>query len=363
MGLSRLIHMGAIMNPKLIAAFFTGAMIAAGIVYVAARPDSPPAKLQTVAAANTQTAIPAPPPPPVLTSPVTVDVPAVAPPAKAVREKPSPLIPPVRKERPPVIAQKHEPAPPPPVQHERPAAVAQNQPPPVPAREPVFKERPYNETKPAADPAPENIQQPPPAVQQPPMTAVPVEEPRYSPPPSDVRTPHTVTIVPGTPLAVRIGETLSARSNEAGDSFLATLDQPLVVDGFVIAERGSRVEGRVVQAEAQGRAKGSSLLGIELVKISTSDGQHVRIHTAAYKKESNTSTGQDVATVGAIAAIGAAIGAAADGGKGAAVGAGLGGAAGVAGVMLNRGRPVEIPVETRLSFRIQEPVTITERLN
>jgi hypothetical protein len=145
--------------------------------------------------------------------------------------------------------------------------------------------------------------------------------------------------------------------------FLATLDQPLVVDGFVIAERGSRVEGRVVQAESNSRTKGSSRLGIELVKILTSDGQRVPIRTAAYKKESNTATANDVAKVGVIAAIGAAIGAAADGGKGAAVGAGIGGAAGVADVMLTRGRPVEIPVETRLSFRIQEPVTITERLN
>ena len=141
---------------------------------------------------------------------------------------------------------------------------------------------------------------------------------------------------------MRIGETLSAANNERGDTFLATLDQPLVVDGFVIAERGSRVEGRVTEAE---RTKGSSHIGLELVKISTSDGQHVRIHTAAYKKESNSSTGNDVAKVGIITAIGAAIG-----------------AAGVADVMLTRGKPVEIRVETRLSFRLQDPVTITERL-
>jgi len=167
----------------------------------------------------------------------------------------------------------------------------------------------------------------------------------------------------GTLLPVRIGETLSSANNARGDTFLATLDQPLVVDGFVIAERGSRVEGRVTEAEASGRTKGSSHIGIELVKISTSDGQHVRIRTAAYKKDSNNSTGNDVAKVGIITAIGAAIGAAADGGKGAAIGAGVGGAAGVADVMLSRGKPVEIRVETRLSFRIQEPVIITERLN
>lgn len=347
MGLSRLSHMGVVMNPKLIGAFFTGAMIAAGIVYVAVRPDTPPPKLPTVAAANTQTPVPARPS---LTSPVTVDVPAVPVPTKPVREKPSPLTPPVRHERPATIVQNREPAPPPPT----PAA--------PPMREPINKERPYNDARPAADPAPEAVQYPPPPPQ-PPVTAAPVEDAPNPPPPGDVRTPHTITIAAGTLLPVRIGETLSARDNEPGDTFLATLDQPLVVDGFVIAERGSRVEGRVVEAEAAGRAKGNSHIGIELVKLSTSDGQHVRIRTAPYKKESNRNTGNDVAKVGVIAAIGAAIGAAADGGKGAAIGAGVGGAAGVADVMLSRGKPVEIPVETRLSFRIQDAVTITERLN
>jgi hypothetical protein len=332
------------MNPKILGAFFTGAVIAAGIVYVAVRPEAP-AKPATVVAANTQTPAPAPPPPAVESQPVTVETPAVPPPKKVVREKPSPLPPPVRHEIPATIAQNREPAP---------------QPPP-PMREPINKERPYNDAKPA-DPAPEVVQLPAPPPQAPvaPAAPPPVEEAPNPAPSGNVRTPNTVTIAAGTLLPVRIGETLSAANNERGDTFLATLDQPLVIDGFVIAERGSRVEGRVTEAE---RTKGSSHIGIELVKISTSDGQHVRIRTAAYKKESNTSTGNDVAKVGVIAAIGAAIGAAADGGKGAAIGAGVGGAAGVADVMLTRGKPVEIRVETRLSFRIQEPVTITERLN
>jgi len=333
------------MNPKIAGAFFAGAMIAAGIVYVAVRPDTPPRPVAVVAA-NTQTPAPLPPPPVVATQPVTVETPAAAAPTKVVREKPSPLIPPVRHEKPATVAQNREPAP---------------QPPP-PMREPINKERPYNDAKPA-DPAPEVVQLPPPPPQAPVAPAAPpaqVEEAPNPPPSGNVRTPNTVTIAAGTLLPVRIGETLSAANNERGDTFLATLDQPLVVDGFVIAERGSRVEGRVTEAE---RTKGSSHIGIELVKISTSDGQHVRVRTAAYKKESNSSTGNDVAKVGIITAIGAAIGAAADGGKGAAIGAGVGGAAGVADVMLTRGKPAEIRVETRLSFRIQEPVTITERLN
>ena len=161
---------------------------------------------------------------------------------------------------------------------------------------------------------------------------------------------------------VRIAETLSAARHERGDTFLATLEQPLIIDGFIIAERGARVEGRVAEAQPPGRGGGSSRLDVELVRLSTSDGQRVPIRTEPFKKEGASSAGSDLAKVGVGAAIGAAIGAAAGGGKGAAIGAGVGGAAGTADVLLTRGKPAEIRVETRVSFRIQEPITLTERL-
>jgi hypothetical protein len=104
-------------------------------------------------------------------------------------------------------------------------------------------------------------------------------------------------------------------------------------------------------------------VSIELVRLSTSDNQRVRIHTEPYKKESASSAGSDVAKIGAGAAIGAVIGAMAGGGKGAAIGAGAGTAAGAGAVLLTQGRPADIAVETRLTFRVQEPVTITEKLD
>lgn len=164
-------------------------------------------------------------------------------------------------------------------------------------------------------------------------------------------------------LSVRIGESLSSARNQPGDSFLATLTGPLVIDGWVIAERGARVEGRVVDTTQAGRVKGVSHLSISLVRLATSDGQNVRIRTEPYVKDGPTSTGTDAAKIGAGAAIGAIIGAIAGGGKGAGIGAGAGGAAGAGDVLLTRGKPAEIPVETRVSFRVQDSVTITERLN
>jgi len=184
-------------------------------------------------------------------------------------------------------------------------------------------------------------------------------EPATPPPPP---TPHKVTIAAGTVLPVRLVEGLSTDRNQAGDTFTATLEQPLVVDGFVIAERGSRVEGRVIESDKAGRVKGVSLLSVALTQLHTSDGQRVGIQTQTFTKQGEKSTKSDAAKVGAAAGIGAIIGAIAGGGKGAAIGAGIGGAGGTGTVLATRGKAATLPSETRISFRLSEPITITERL-
>lgn len=175
--------------------------------------------------------------------------------------------------------------------------------------------------------------------------------------------PHSVTLQPGTQLRVRIGETLSTDRNRPGDRFLATLEQPLVIDGFIIAERGARLEGEVVTSEKAARGGGLAHLAIRLVKLETADQQHVRIQTGLWNRDGSSSSGRDAATIFASTAIGAAIGGMAGGGKGAAIGAAAGGAAGTAGVLAARGPGCTIPVETRLAFDVEQPVRITERLN
>jgi hypothetical protein len=314
------------MNSKILIAFIAGGVIASGIVYMAVKEEAPP----KAAAVSADVPRPAPPP---AALPVAVTAPAT--PAQV------PLIPM-----------------PPPVRQERPVTIARIQDPPrseSPARAPL----PPVEAQIPSEPA----QVPPAPVPASPQPAAPPEDAPPAQPAPEIRTPHTVTIAAGTLLPVRIGETISAAHYQAGDSFLATLDRPLVVDGWIIAEKGSRLEGRVVEAEQGGRANNASRLRIELVKLSTADGQHVQIRTDPYKKDAGSSAGSDAVKVGAGAALGAVIGAAAGGGKGAAIGGGAGAAAGVAGVMLTRGKQAEIPVESRISFRMANQVTITERLN
>jgi len=193
-----------------------------------------------------------------------------------------------------------------------------------------------------------------------PSAAPPPEDKRPEPP---KRTPKTVTIPAGTLLAVRIDQALSTDRNKAGDSFAASLDQPLVVDGMVIAERGARVEGRVTEADPGGRVSGLSQMALQLIRLNTSDGQKVNVSTESFTKQAASERKKDAVKVGAAAGIGAAIGAIAGGGKGAAVGAAVGGAAGTGGVMATRGGPAQVPAETRLSFRLREALTLTQRID
>jgi hypothetical protein len=135
------------------------------------------------------------------------------------------------------------------------------------------------------------------------------------------------------------------------------------MDGFVIAEKGSKVLGRVVGAGKAGKLEGTANLQLTLTEINTTDGQHVRVETGSVSKKGPSNAGQEAAKIGGGAVLGAIIGAIAGGGKGAAIGAGAGGAAGTGAVLLGRGKPAVIPNETQLTFQLSSPATITERFN
>jgi hypothetical protein len=180
----------------------------------------------------------------------------------------------------------------------------------------------------------------------------------FEPAPPAGPLPATLTIPAKTILYVRINEPLSSDHNQVGDRVTATLEKPLVVNGWVVARRGQTLTGQVTAAVKAGRIKGTSQLGIELTDLTLVDGQSMSILTEMWRGSGGTSHGQDAATIGGTTALGAAIGAAADWGRGAAIGAGAGAAAGVGAVLLTRGRPTVIEPETPLTFRLVDPVNV-----
>ena len=172
------------------------------------------------------------------------------------------------------------------------------------------------------------------------------------------RVPPILTIRPGTYVTVRVDQWLSSDRNQQGDTFFASLAEPLVVDGVVVAQRGQSVRGRVTEAQKAGRVDGTSRLGIELTGLTLVDGQQVSIQSEMVSRNGPTSTGRDAGAIAGTTALGAVIGAGADWGRGAAIGAGAGAAAGIIGVLLTRGRPTEISPESMLTFQLETQVTV-----
>jgi hypothetical protein len=226
------------------------------------------------------------------------------------------------------------------VRKSKPVALAKVEPPPPPLLPPVRYEPPQV----APTPEPQAVPEPSPAPE--------------TPPPA----PRRQAILPaGMTVAVRLNESLSSQRGIAGDTFQASLSEPMIVDGLVIAERGARARGRIIGTQRAGRVSGTSSLDLELTMVETSDGQKVEISTVPWTKRGDASYGGDAAKIGGGAVLGAVIGGIAGGGKGAAIGAGAGSILGAGAAAATRGKPVNIPSETVIRFRLASQVTITER--
>ena len=67
--------------------------------------------------------------------------------------------------------------------------------------------------------------------------------------PSQSLIPAVTRLPEGTPLTIYLARDLSSASAHEGDSFAATLDIPVVIDGQTLVSRGATVSGRVLEAK------------------------------------------------------------------------------------------------------------------
>jgi hypothetical protein len=169
--------------------------------------------------------------------------------------------------------------------------------------------------------------------------------------------PQKVTVPSGTTLAVRLVDTIDSETAQPGQSFKATLETPLAVEGDVVIPAGYEVEGHVVDVKSAGKFAGKSELRLQLDRIAVGS-KYYNIQTDQYFREGSSRGKNTAAKVGTGAAIGAIIGGIAGGGKGAAIGAAAGGGLGGGVQAATKGQQIKLASETVLNFTLQAPLTV-----
>ena len=153
-------------------------------------------------------------------------------------------------------------------------------------------------------------------------------------------------------------DSVDSATNKIGDTFLASLAAPIVVNDEVIIPKNADVSIKLASAKTSGKFTGQSELTLELDSVKFR-GKSYPLASSTFQ-QMGQSRGKDTAKKTAIgAAIGTAIGAIAGGGKGAAIGAGIGAGSGAATQVFMKGKQVKVPSETEIDFQLEQPVDVT----
>ena len=166
-----------------------------------------------------------------------------------------------------------------------------------------------------------------------------------------------VTVPAGTLVLVRMVDTVDSSKNAVGSRFTASLETNLEVDGVVLAPAGTRVYGRLAQSKEAGRLAGKSELLLELTEIVV-NGTAYPIMSTDYKVSGKSSGGRSTKRILGGTGLGAIIGGiAGNAGMGAAIGA----VAGTTAALVQKGAKVNVPSETLLEFRLEQPASLPKR--
>jgi len=168
---------------------------------------------------------------------------------------------------------------------------------------------------------------------------------------------NRVTVPAGTRILIRTVDSIDSSKQKTGFRFSATLETNLQAEDRVVAPRGTTLYGRLAQASSAGRMKGSSELTLELTDI-VINGTAYPLLTSTYEVKGKGEGGNTAKKVVGGAGLGALIGGLAGGGKGAGIGAAAGAAGGTAIAASKKGQQLQIPSETLLEFRLEQPVAL-----
>jgi hypothetical protein len=174
-----------------------------------------------------------------------------------------------------------------------------------------------------------------------------------APPPA----PRPLVVPAETVITVVLDQAVGSKISSPGQTFDATVQRPIEVDGRVAIAKGARATGIVKDAKPAGRFKGGAALELTLSTIEVG-GVTYNVSTTSPTETSKGKGKRTAEMVGGGAGGGALIGGLAGGGKGALIGGLIGAAAGTGGAGLTGNRDIVLQPETAVTFKLVEPLEI-----
>ena len=171
------------------------------------------------------------------------------------------------------------------------------------------------------------------------------------------QSPQGTELPSGTSIVIRMIDDVDSERDRLGQTFRASVDEPVTLNGQVVIPRGADVIAKLVDDKQSGKFEGRTILTLDLMQVQV-NGRMVDINTEDVSQSSSSRGAKTAKVVGGTAALGAIIGAIAGGGRGAAIGAASGAAVGGGVQVLTKGQRVRIPSETRLTFTLQQSTPI-----
>ena len=171
---------------------------------------------------------------------------------------------------------------------------------------------------------------------------------------------NPVTLPAGTEIEVLTNQNIDSKTATEGQVYSADVARDVVDSaGRVVIPKGSPAE-LVIRRVSAGNVTGGSELTLDLQSVKVGGHRYV-VSTEDVQQQGKAGIGANKRTgemVGGGAVLGTLIGAVAGGGKGAAIGAITGAAAGTGAEVLTRGKTVQVPAESKLRFRLDQPLVL-----
>jgi hypothetical protein len=180
-----------------------------------------------------------------------------------------------------------------------------------------------------------------------------------------------ITIPAGTPLTVKLENTLTSFSSRQGDPFQGRIVNPVIVDGKTAIPAGATVQGRVTKVAEPRRLAGKPTIAIFPEAIILPNGERLTLNanlvdTSAGKGTDVNEEGQfkgqghtsrDLWEIGGGTGAGMLIGGLAGGGKGLLIGGAIGAGATV-GHWLSKRNSTTLPSGTDLMMELSRPMVL-----